>query len=81
MIFPFYYYLSGAAPALRTAAARGGGDEAGPDRARLGTVPQDLHPEARERQVRSRMKVKAVERVSRLLRRRKSKYLHSAADG
>ena len=53
MIFPFYYYLSGAAPALRTAATCGGGDEAGPDRARLGTVPQDLHPEARERQVRS----------------------------
>ena len=31
-----------------------------------GSIPQDLHPEARERQVRSRMKVKAEERVSRL---------------
>ena len=66
MIFPFHSSLSGAALALCAAAARGGGDEAGPDRARLGTVPQDLHPEARERQVRSRMKVKAEERVSRL---------------
>ena len=51
MIFPFWYSPSGAAPALRAAAARGGGDEAGPHRARLGTVPQDLHPAARERQV------------------------------
>ena len=47
----FTLSLSGAPPALRAAAARGGGDEAGPHRAGLGPVPQDLHPEARERQV------------------------------
>ncbi len=43
--------LSGAAVVVGAAAARGRGDEAGPDLAGRGPVPQDLHPEARERQV------------------------------
>ena len=49
--------LTGAPAAVRPPSARGGGDEAGPDLARLRTVPQDLHPEARERQVRSRSRI------------------------
>ena len=47
--------LPGASPAVRAPPARGRGDEAGPHLARVRTVPQDLHTEARERQVRCKL--------------------------
>lgn len=58
-----FLLIPGAPPPVRASPARGRGDEAGPDLARLGAVPQDLHPEARERQVSEREEPSLVESI------------------